>query len=263
MAAMDARDPVMIHYVGGPTAILDIGGIQLVTDPTFDPPGEYRSGSGSLLTKTEYPALTGSQLGTPDAVLLSHDQHVDNLDASGREFLGSAPLVLTTPAAAGRLGGRSQGLAPFEQAELGRPGRPPVRITAVPAQHGPDGSEHLTGPVTGFVLDGDQVPVTYISGDNASLDTVAAIAGRFGPVEIALLFAGAAVTPTVPGAFLTLTSAQAAEAARILGAAQVVPLHLNSWKHLTEGAAELEKAFAQAGLADRLTLLEPGQAVIW
>lgn len=261
MAAMDARDPVMIHSVGGPTAILDIGGIQLVTDPTFDPPGEYRSGSGSVLTKTGWPALAGSQLGTPDAVLLSHDQHVDNLDASGREFLGAAPLVLTTPAAAGRLGGHSRGLAPFEQAEIRRPGHPAVRITAVPAQHGPDGSGHLTGPVTGFVLDGDQVPVTYISGDNASLDIVRDIAGRFGPVEIALLFAGAAVTPTVPGACLTLTSAQAAEAARILSAGRVVPVHINSWQHLTEGPAELGKAFAQAGLADRLTLLEPGQAV--
>jgi hypothetical protein len=38
-------------------------------------------------------------------------------------------------------------------------------------------------------------------------------------------------------------------------------MHYNSWKHLTEGARELEAAFAQAGIADRLTLLEPGQAL--
>jgi L-ascorbate metabolism protein UlaG (beta-lactamase superfamily) len=34
----------------------------------------------------------------------------------------------------------------------------------------------------------------------------------------------------------TLTSSQAAQAARILGAAQVLPVRYNSWKHLTEGA---------------------------
>jgi L-ascorbate metabolism protein UlaG (beta-lactamase superfamily) len=261
MAPMNSRDPVVIHYVGGPTAIVDIGGVRLVTDPTFDPPGDYLSSSGSVLTKTAGPALPAGKIGAPDAVLLSHDQHVDNLDASGREFIRTAPLVLTTASAAGRLGGHSRGLAQFAHADVGRPGRRAVRITGVPARHGPAGTEHLTGEVTGFVLTGDQVPTTYVSGDNASLDVVQMIADRMGPVEVALLFAGAAWTPTVPGAYMTLTSSEAAQAARILGAARVVPVHFNSWEHLTEGADELEEAFAQAGLADRLTLLKPGQVV--
>ena len=34
----------MILSVGGPTAIADIGGLRFLTDPTFDPPGEYLSG---------------------------------------------------------------------------------------------------------------------------------------------------------------------------------------------------------------------------
>ena len=59
----------------------------------------------------------------------------------------------------------------------------------------------------------------------------------------------------------TLTSSQAAQAARVLGAAQVLPVRYNSWKHLTEGARELAHAFAQAGLAAKLALLEPGHAL--
>ena len=51
---------------------------------------------------------------------------------------------------------------------------------------------------------------------------------------------------------LTLDSAQAAEAARILGARRIVPVHFDSWAHFTEGREELRAAFADAGLAGRL-----------
>jgi hypothetical protein len=46
-------------------------------------------------------------VGTVDAVLLSHDQHADNLDLSGRSYLMQAERVFTTKAGAGRLGGRT------------------------------------------------------------------------------------------------------------------------------------------------------------
>jgi hypothetical protein len=38
----------------------------------------------------------------------------------------------------------------------------------------------------------------------------------------------------------------------------VVPLHFDGWRHFTEGGDDLLAAFADAGLADRLTLLAPG-----
>jgi hypothetical protein len=34
--------------VGGPTTVLDLGGLRVVSDPTFDPPGPH-----GYLTKTE------------------------------------------------------------------------------------------------------------------------------------------------------------------------------------------------------------------
>lgn len=95
----------------------------------------------------------------------------------------------------------------------------------------------------------------YVSGDNASLDVVRDIAQRVGPVDTAVLFAGAARTPFFDGALVTLDGALAAEAARILGARRVVPAHCDSWGHFTEGRDELVAAFAAAGIADRL---QPG-----
>ena len=42
-----------ITYVGGPTWVLEFGGIRLLTDPTFDPAGgDYTTGSVTL-AKTE------------------------------------------------------------------------------------------------------------------------------------------------------------------------------------------------------------------
>ena len=232
---------------GGPTVTFPYGGLTVLTDPTFDPAGTYPIGDRAL-TKTADAAGPAAAAGPVDLVLLSHDQHPDNLDRAGRAFLATVPLVLSTPDAGERLGPPARGLAAWEAADL--PGG--VRVTAVPAQHGPDGTEHLTGPVTGFVLQGDGQPTVYVSGDNASLPVVREIATRFPSVDVAILFGGAARTPLVGDADLTLNAAGMVEATRILDAATVVPVHVDSWAHFTEDITEVRAAFAAAGLADRL-----------
>ncbi len=241
-----------ITLSGGPTALLELGGVRLLTDPTFDAPGDHPVGE-RVLVKTEDSVLSEAAIGVVDAVLLSHDQHPDNLDDRGRAYLATVPLTLITPSGAARLGGTARGLAPWEETRVG-----PLTVTAVPALHGPEGASRVTGDVTGFVLTGDSLPTVYVSGDNASVDLVREIASRF-RVDIAVLFAGAARTRFFDGAPLTLTSENAVEAAKVLGAAKVVPLHFRGWQHFTEGSDVLRKAFEAAGLADRLVLLEPGQ----
>ncbi|MCX3064251.1 MBL fold metallo-hydrolase [Streptomyces beihaiensis] len=246
-----------VRYVGGPTSVMELGGLRLLTDPTFDGPGEYPVGSRTL-AKTAGPAVAADEIGPTDAVLLSHDQHPDNLDTAGRAHLADAPLVLSTASARERLGDAVTALPTWQHVELARPGGGTLRVTAVPALHGPEGSEPLVGEVTGFVLSGDGLPTVYVSGDNASLDRVRQTAARFPAIDVALLFAGAARTPLVPDAPLTLTSADAARAAEILGARHVVPLHFEHWAHFTQDGTTLEEAFAQAGLSERLHLLKPG-----
>jgi L-ascorbate metabolism protein UlaG (beta-lactamase superfamily) len=241
-----------VWLVGGPTAVIELGGVRLLTDPTFDPPGDHPVGN-RVLTKTTGPAVPAEHVGPVDAVLLSHDQHPDNLDVSGRALLAGVPLVLTTSEAADRLGGTATTLPSWERTAVGA-----VTVTAVPAQHGPDGTGHLTGPVTGFVLSGDGLPTVYVSGDNASIDVVRAVAERTGPVDVAVLFAGAARTALIDG-YLTLTAQDAAEAARVLGARTVVPVHAEGWAHFTQGVDDLVAAYAAAGLADRLHVLPPGE----
>ncbi|WP_086733617.1 MBL fold metallo-hydrolase, partial [Streptomyces glaucescens] len=176
---------------------------------------------------------------------------------SGRALLADVPLTLTTPSGAGRLGGTARPLEDWESIELDRPGGGTITVTGVPALHGPGAREDLepvVGEVVGFVLSGDGLPTVYVSGDNAQLPLVREIADRFGPVDTAVLFAGAVRTPVLDRALLTLDSAQAAEAARTLGARRVVPVHFDSWAHFTEGREQLVDAFTAAGLIDRVEL---------
>jgi L-ascorbate metabolism protein UlaG (beta-lactamase superfamily) len=249
----------MVRPLGGSTATLEIGGLRLITDPAFDPPGDLGDGKPR---RTQAPSVTAADVGPLDIALVSHDQHPDNLDAAGRALLAEVPLVLTTKAGAERLGGTARGLAPFEHVDIDRPDGGRLRVTALPAQHGPAGAEDVLGPVVGFLLSGDDLATVYVSGDNASVDVVAAIAERVGPVDVAILFAGGASSPHYfDGAPLTLTDTAAVEAARLLDARAVVPIHCEGWTHYTSDTAALVAAFAAAGLADRLAVVPPGASV--
>ncbi|WP_030264916.1 MBL fold metallo-hydrolase [Streptomyces violens] len=249
--------PFPVRVFGGPTALFEYGGLRFLTDPTFDGPGDHQA-PAAVLTKTAGPDGSPADLGRVDVVLLSHDEHADNLDTSGRALLADVPLTLTTPGGGERLGEAATGLADWQSVELerrdGGPGT--VTVTGVPAIHGPGPREEvepITGQVVGFVLTGEGLPTVYVSGDNASLDAVKDIAERFAPVDTALLFAGAPrFTEVFDGEVIVLDSAQAAQAAKILDAGRVVPVHYDSWAHFTEGRDELVAAFTAAGLADRV-----------
>ncbi|MCP2266591.1 MBL fold metallo-hydrolase [Promicromonospora thailandica] len=257
-ATSSASGHVPVRVLGGPTAVLEYGGLCLLTDPTFDAPGEYPSPGRPVLVKTAPSDLGPADVLPVDVVLLSHDEHPDNLDVAGRALLTDVPLTLTTPAGAQRLGGAARGLTDWETVELGRPDGGQVTVTGVPAVHGPgprDLIEAGLGQVVGFVLTGDGLPTVYVSGDNASLDLVTAVADRFGPVDTAVLHVGAPRLPVVlDGAAIVLTSVQAVEAARILGARRVVPAHYDGWAHFSEGREDVIAAFTAAGLSDLLDL---------
>jgi L-ascorbate metabolism protein UlaG (beta-lactamase superfamily) len=258
-AVSSERRPCAVSVLGGPTTVIDIGGLRLVCDPTFDDAGDH-----GYLTKTAGPAATEADLGAVDAVLISHDLHPDNLDTRGRAFALRSPLVLTGPAAAARLGSPAQGLATWDMAALTRPDGGTLEVCAVPAQHGPDDGErdqdgHVNCEVTGFVLRGSGLPTVYVSGDNASVGLVARIARRMAPIDVAVLFMGAARVPAkMRGRPLTLSAQRASAAASVLGAPVVIPAHCDGWAHFSEGRGDIRQAFDEAGLVGCLRTADNG-----
>ena len=248
----------ILTYVGGPTLLIEIGKVRFLTDPTFDPGGtEYPE--GVPLSKTGFPALRPEQLPKVDAVLLSHDQHKDNLDNAGREYLRGARSVLTTIPSADHLDSNAVGLAAWNSRTVtSDDGNESVKVTATPARHGPAGCESYTGEVTGFCLEWEQMEGgMYISGDTVWFEGVAEVARRF-RVKTAVLFLGAAVVKEIGPQHHTMTADEAVKAALTLSPKHVVPVHYDSWTHFSQGKAEVAQAFAAAGLQGKLKWLQPG-----
>jgi L-ascorbate metabolism protein UlaG (beta-lactamase superfamily) len=256
---MDTR----ITYIGGPTALVEIAGLRFLTDPTFDRGGSEYTTSVYTLRKQSDPAIAAEALGPIDAVLLSHDHHVDNLDHAGRALLPFAKRVLTTTVGAERLGGNATGLENWSSVEIQAPNGRTLRITGTPARHGPADGDR--GPVTGFLItdaaapESPTTPGIYISGDTVWYDGLRPIASRAN-VGVGVLFLGAAKVREVGPAHLTLAASEGVEVARLFSNAAIVPLHYTGWEHFSEGRSEIQRAFDEAGFGHRLRWLEPGRA---
>ncbi len=251
-----AQSIAALTLIGGPTVLIEIAGFRLLTDPTFDAPGRYES-RGIVLEKTRGPALGADAIGRLDAVLLSHDQHFDNLDRAGRVFLETAGPTFTTSAGAARLGPIARGLAPWETVRLTAAGGARLFVTATPARHGPPGIEPMTGDVIGFVLGLEQPgDAVYVSGDTVWYEGVAEIARRFRP-RLVILFAGAA-KPRGPF-HVTMDNNDAIETARAFPQARIVAVHNDGWVHFTESQKDFVQALTTLGLADRLATLDLGR----
>lgn len=243
------KSEVNVTYLGGPTIILEIGGLRLMTDPTLDPAGQqFMINDKPAYHKTEGPATT--DIGKIDVVLLSHDQHGDNLDHAGRELLKQVDKTLTTKIGAERLGGNALGLTTWESIAL----NDEVVITGTPARHGPAGSEKLTGDVTGFIVTIAGLQL-YITGDTVFYDGVKEVAEKFKP-QYVFIFAGAA-KPRGPFN-VTMGTNDAIDTAFAFPDATIIPVHFEGWSHYTETGEMLQQSFNALGIGDKLRILEPG-----
>jgi L-ascorbate metabolism protein UlaG (beta-lactamase superfamily) len=238
-----------LTHIGGPTVLIQVAGWRLLTDPTFDPPGQkYKFGWGTGSVKLAGPAIAASDLGPIDAILLTHDHHDDNLDPAGRALVesGDTPVV-TTASGAHRLGRGARGLEAWATTILEAPGRPAIEVTATPCRHGPPLSRPLAGDVVGFALrwDDQEHGVLWISGDTVLYDGVRGVADRF-EVDVALLHLGGVQFPVTGPLRYTLTAKDAVELCRLIKPRTAIPIHYEGWKHFKQGRQAIEGELARA-----------------
>jgi L-ascorbate metabolism protein UlaG (beta-lactamase superfamily) len=231
---------VRITHVGGPTTIIEAAGWRILTDPTFDAPGRrYAFGWGTSSRKLAGPAIAAADVGPIDAVLLSHDQHADNLDAAGRAVLASAGVVVTTTPGARRLGSGARGLEPWQTTRLGE-----IEITATPCRHGPRLLKPLFGEVIGFALHCEGRTL-WISGDTVLYDGVRTVAERL-RVDVALMHLGAVRFGVTGPLRYTLSAREAVELCRLIRPGLMIPVHYEGWSHFGEGRAAIERELERA-----------------
>jgi L-ascorbate metabolism protein UlaG (beta-lactamase superfamily) len=245
-----------LTLIGGPTVLVECDGVRLLTDPTFDPPGEYQGPHSPVKhRKLSGPALSVEEIGKLDAVLLSHDHHFDNLDNAGRAMLAGVPVTYTTSSGGRRLGGKAVGMAPFETRTLKAANGKSLLVTATPARHGPVGVD--VGDVVGFALGVEAAgDLIYFTGDTLWYEGTAEVAQKFDP-KVVVLFTGAAEPR---GRFhMTMGSEDALEAAHAFPRARLVSVHNEGWGHLKETQEQLADVFDAFKVGSRLVRFERGR----
>lgn len=274
MFASTFTNKISITHIGTATAILNIDGINFLTDPFFSPAGsEWPTGYESVQLKVnDDPALKMNELPHVDAVLLSHENHPDNLDELGRQLLDGR-RTLTTNDGAKNLGPRPSvlGFSDWEEKKVIIAGTT-FNITATPCKHWP-GHECV-----GFILHTESFGVAsdgrlnavYFSGDTVYIEQLARMSERY-HIAVAIMNLGKATfydfneegQPGQPGHALQITmdGRQAAHLFRDIKADVLVPMHFESWDHFTLYKEELAKEFEDEGILSKVRWLQPGQAV--
>ncbi|KAK9415770.1 putative Metallo-beta-lactamase domain-containing protein [Seiridium unicorne] len=226
-----------ISYVGTATALLEIEGVMLLTDPYFSS-GEtsWPVAPGVSLMNHYTPSHNLSTLPPIDAILPSHEDHPDNLDENGRRLLYGRRVLTTVDGAQNDW-------------------------HAMPASS--------RGECIGFAITAHELGTTgglpnaiYFSGDTVYIKDPARIKDRF-HVSVTLLNIGAAMA-VPPGMtellLITMDGKEATKIFRDLGADILIPMHFESWDHFTESKDDLVEVFRDEGISDYVHWLTPGVA---
>ncbi|WQF87047.1 Putative metallo-beta-lactamase, ribonuclease Z/Hydroxyacylglutathione hydrolase [Colletotrichum destructivum] len=265
------RSNLSITFIGTATAIIEIDGVRFLTDPFFhqaESSVEYPiDATRSVLLKVHHdPGLSMQDLPPIDAVLLSHEDHWDNLDELGRQLLDGRH-VLTTEDGAKNLAPRPgvQGMKPWETVNLTLGGKA-FRIMATPCKHVP-GNECV-----GFVLTTDDFGTAadgrpnaiYFTGDTVYMEELAAVGQQF-HIAAAIMNLGEAYSQLeplpAPKVQITMGGKQAASLFRDIKADRIVPMHYDAWDHFTQHEEELAEVFESEGVLDKVKWLKLGEPV--
>lgn len=258
---------VQITQIDTACMLIDINGFRIITDPVFDEAGKkyLRADGKTYLSKLNSPALSPADIGKVDLVLLSHDQHKDNLDDKGKAFLETVPMVVSTNEAVERLQLKNvKALNEWESVELKTNAVTELTITATPCQHASTKELSKTlGHVIGFILEWVEQKngVLYISGDTVLFEGVRDVSERF-LVNTAILHVGKAGVPASTGdAYYTFTAEEAVEVAEMMHVDKLIPTHWEGWEHFQERSTETMEQLLRSHIADKVIKLTPGVAV--
>lgn len=259
-----AGDAMRVTFVNHATALVQVEGFHLLTDPIWS----TRCGPAGLLgpRRVRPPGVPMRDLPRIDAVLVSHD-HYDHLDLATLRRLDRAhrPRIVTT------LGNRGvlvrAGLSRVTELDWWQriPLQAGVSVTCVPARHF-SGRGLLDSDGTlwaGFVV-GTPSGKIYFAGDTGAGPHFARIRRRLGPMRLALLPIGAYLPRSLMEA-VHLSPEEAVEAHVTLGAKVSVGIHYGTFRLADEGrdapAGEVEAAVAARPEAQGFRVLGFGEGL--
>jgi L-ascorbate metabolism protein UlaG (beta-lactamase superfamily) len=200
--------PERLTYVGHATALVELDGARLLTDPVL-------RGRVGPLRRHGAPPAPGLTRGL-DAVLISHLHH-DHADLPSLRRIGRDVPLLVSPGAGELLVRRGfaavSELAPGQSVRVGA-----VTVTATEAWHPGGGRFERRSEAVGFLLSGGRRRV-YFAGDTDLFDGMEALAGELDLALLPIWGWG----PTLGAGHLD--PERAARAAALLSPRIAVPIH--------------------------------------
>ena len=242
--AANRTDPTLT-WVGHATFLVQIGGLNVLTDPHFTARASPLGFAGPA--RLTPPGLALADLPPIDLVLVSHN-HYDHLDEGTVRWLADhhpkavfvVPLGLRGWLQQRRIGNAIE--LDWWQSHSGHG----FRVTAVPAQHfsGRGANDRNLTLWCGFILEADGRKV-YFAGDTGYSKDFADIGRRFAPIDLALLPIGA----YAPRWFMRPMHVDPEEAVRIhqdIGSRHSVAMHWGTFRLTEEPLDEPPQALARA-----------------
>jgi L-ascorbate metabolism protein UlaG (beta-lactamase superfamily) len=244
--------------------VIRYAGFTILTDPNFLHKGEHvHIGYGLHAQRLTDPAVELHQLPPIDLVLLSH-YHEDHFDKEVERRLDRTIPIVTSNDAAGHLrehGFRSvHGLGKWQAIEFAK-GDARLRITAMPARHGPPAVNRALPETIGSLLEFQPVVGTtswrtYISGDTLVYDELHEIPKRYPDIDLALLHLGGT---RAAGVLVTMDAEQGVQALRIIDPDQALAIHYDDYDVFKSPVSDFIAAVATAGLHEKVKVMQRGE----
>jgi L-ascorbate metabolism protein UlaG (beta-lactamase superfamily) len=264
-AGADAAGPEAgsIFFVGTATVIVRYGGFTILTDPNFLHKGDHvHLGYGLTARRLTDPALELAQLPPIDFIVLSHF-HEDHFDKLVQERLDRDIPIVSTPEASEhlrRLGFRRTFALGKWAAMSVRKGTSRVRVTAMPAHHGPPVLNRALPQTMGSLLEfepaaGRTAYRMYISGDTLVYKDLREIPKRHSGIDLALLHLGGT---RAAGVLVTMDGRQGVEAIRIVNPDLAIPIHYDDYDVFKSPLSDFIKAVKDAGLENKVHVMRRG-----
>lgn len=258
-------DAGTIQFIGNATVLIRYAGFTILTDPNFLHKGDHvHLGYGLTSQRLTEPAIPFEKLPPVDLVVLSH-MHGDHFDQLVQERLDRDIPIVTTAEAAdklGELGFRNRKPLPTWDTLVVRKGDASLRITAMPARHGPPVLSaplpETMGSMLEFSSGGKGGYRIYISGDTLVYEDLEDIPRRYPDIDLALLHLGG--TRILGVMKVTMDGKDGVELMQLVAPHHAIPIHYNDYDVFKSPLSEFENAVKAAGLQGKVTYLKHGES---
>ena len=256
-------DAGSVQFIGNATVLIRYAGFTILTDPNFLHKGEHvHLGYGLKSQRLTDPAIPLDKLPPIDLVVLSH-MHGDHFDQLVQEKLDRNIPIVTTPEAAGALadmGFKNRHALATWDALVVRKGGASLRVTAMPARHGPPGGAAPLPETMGSMLEFDAGGKAgyriYISGDTLVYEDLDDIPRRYPDIDLALLHLGG--TRILGVMKVTMDGKDGVKLLQLVAPHHAIPIHYNDYDVFKSPLSEFESEVKAAGLQGKVTYLKHG-----